>query len=110
VSMVFPELLFQMLGKELYDRAHAAMVSGDEAAFQAAVDDVVAALRNGPVCTKGFPSSASFGWVDGKPSREGFQSIYMKPPVTKPVEIFPDSQPGWPGLDSAATKVRLLII
>lgn len=87
ITLVYPELLFSLVGKEVYRRCDDALGSLDPDVRQQGLQELQTALYNSTAFTTGFACSVSLGWKGGAPGEGKLQGIFVRPADPKHVEV-----------------------
>jgi len=100
ITLVYPEMLYELIGEELYVRLDRGLASNDSEEREAALKELRQALLTGPAFTTGFECSVGFGWKRGKAAEGNLQSTFLRAPDPKSVEV-PEPGADWQRLKTA---------
>ena len=83
VFMIYPDLLFSLVGEEIYMRCDQGMGSPDLKVQQAAIKEMQNALLTTTAFTTGFQCSVAFSWMGAQPGAGRLQKIVLRPAEPK---------------------------
>ena len=110
ITLIYPQLLFELLGEELYTRCDQAIGSLDPDAAQRAIKELQEALYNSTAFTTGFQCCVSLGWKGAVPGPDRLQSIFLRPADPRNVEVATPDPSTWqliPKQDHTVYAVRV---